>query len=816
MNCKSKLDSRLDSKTPALARGEVIALAVIMALAAYLRLAHLEYAQMRADDINLWNIVADFLQNPQILYHGIPSSVGPPNGPFQAYLLLLATPFTRDPIGAYAVVASLNIAAVLVTWGFSRAYFGRTVALLTALLYAVNPWAVIFSRRLWGNDMMPLFTILLIWSLCNLIARGRKKDSFLPFLWLAILVQTYVGALLHVSTMLIGLTLGARRLHLRWLFSGIALSVLLLGPYATAVIPGVDTVKRLVEDSEFPTTVDAGSLQLTFHIVGNAGYQAFANQAGGVYDATSGLPLTLNLLQEGLLLLGLGVAFARLVGALRRRDTVTAAPYLIMIVPLALPALLFVRHALPAYPYYLIVGYPMHFVFSALGIHFLLTIGKRLSYSRSRPISFLPAATVGVGLVAVVAMQLKLAQIFFAVDQEYWSQSEYGLPLDYSRQVVDYAEELTASQGIDSIYVIGPHPHDQVFYGLIKRRVANVFGVNSTHTFVAPARGQALYVVYGDPDIRLAKALAGSSKKVLRTLSVPGEGLNISFISMNSMEARAIITDLGAEGRHYDFAGVARLDGSDLDDSSEATVNIRLRWTALAVDAPKPIYVYFFRLIDNANTVYDSLDVPLYFSEKWRQGDQVVDWIDLPRPTDLPPGQYWYLTGLYSSASRDTYQTLPITDGAGKMVGDSLKLGPLVVRPTSHQQPTFAVNHDFGGKITLSGYDVKPAQPHPGDTIEVKLYWQAKAAPDRDYTVFTQLINEKGQIVAQNDSQPDGGRYPTTVWRPGDQVVDPHVLNLPKELAPGQYQLATGLYYLPTGERLGGTNMAASLSLVVN
>jgi hypothetical protein len=84
----------------------------------------------------------------------------------------------------------------------------------------------------------------------------------------------------------------------------------------------------------------------------------------------------------------------------------------------------------------------------------------------------------------------------------------------------------------------------------------------------------------------------------------------------------------------------------------------------------------------------------------------------------------------------------------------------------------------------------------------VTLLWRALAPPPVDYTVFVHLLDANGSLVAGNDTQPLGGRYPTTIWSAGEHILDIHNLPTPADLPPGQYQLAIGLYQQTTGERL--------------
>ena len=89
-----------------------------------------------------------------------------------------------------------------------------------------------------------------------------------------------------------------------------------------------------------------------------------------------------------------------------------------------------------------------------------------------------------------------------------------------------------------------------------------------------------------------------------------------------------------------------------------------------------------------------------------------------------------------------------------------------------------------------------------GITWACALHWQARAIPEDDYTVFVQLLDPSGRLVAQSDCQPADGRSPTSSWEPGDKTIDEHLLALDKTLPPGRYTLIAGMYHLPTLKRL--------------
>ncbi len=104
--------------------------------------------------------------------------------------------------------------------------------------------------------------------------------------------------------------------------------------------------------------------------------------------------------------------------------------------------------------------------------------------------------------------------------------------------------------------------------------------------------------------------------------------------------------------------------------------------------------------------------------------------------------------------------------------------------------------------IALRGYTLLPVVAQPGALLEVSLFWEAEQPVAENYVIFVHLLDEAGQIKAQNDDLPRVGAYPTLWWLPGQIVEDTHPLVLPPDLPRGAYQLVVGLYRPDDGARL--------------
>ena len=118
-----------------------------------------------------------------------------------------------------------------------------------------------------------------------------------------------------------------------------------------------------------------------------------------------------------------------------------------------------------------------------------------------------------------------------------------------------------------------------------------------------------------------------------------------------------------------------------------------------------------------------------------------------------------------------------------------------------------------GGEISLRGYLISPASPAPGQSIQVKLFWKTNRPITEDYLIFVHILDEAGQIKAQNDSIPRSGAYPTSWWLPKLVIEDTHPLDLPGDLTGGKYQIVVGLYGAEDGTRLLRTDGSDNLNL---
>ncbi len=211
-----------------------------------------------------------------------------------------------------------------------------------------------------------------------------------------------------------------------------------------------------------------------------------------------------------------------------------------------------------------------------------------------------------------------------------------------------------------------------------------------------------------------------------------------------------------------------------------------------------------------ADYSYDYGEVDVYpgrgnfATSLWRAGDIFRETYWVPISTGLPaPSLGRIRVALFIDKVYEYQEHLPVLNERGEIVGRSAIFGHIKIRGQREAEPDIpnSVSFSLGGKVALVGYEVDRLAL-TGAEVGMTLYWRALAEMEETYTVFMHMIDEDGQIVAQGDSQPRDGNYPTDIWDEGEIIADKHVLPLPSHLAEGEYRLMVGMYLLETMQRL--------------
>jgi len=124
----------------------------------------------------------------------------------------------------------------------------------------------------------------------------------------------------------------------------------------------------------------------------------------------------------------------------------------------------------------------------------------------------------------------------------------------------------------------------------------------------------------------------------------------------------------------------------------------------------------------------------------------------------------------------------------------TVRLAVYAVPAAASDQPQHTLDIRFGDSIQLQGYSLFANVANPGDIVQLALFWQAQMPIARRYKVFIHVLDASDHIVTQVDREPGGGLVPTTIWQPGQVIIDRYGIAVPSDVQPGRYRILIGLY----------------------
>ncbi|MBP7774501.1 glycosyltransferase family 39 protein [Candidatus Woesebacteria bacterium] len=258
----------------------LFALTLILLVAVWLRLYKLpETYQFLGDQGRDAIVMSEMLRGQRMQLTGPTMSVGGFHlGPFFYYLTapsLLLSQF--DPLGPAVFQALLGVLTVLMLYLCVSQYSSTQAGLIAALLAAVDPTLVHFSRFSWNPNAVPLFTVFALYAFLQYRKTQQLKWLLICGVVFFFLIQLhYVTLLLLVPVLLQWWMFKKKKKHLPWkkLF-------LFFIPVALAVIPliyelftkGIPDFSKTISSQETGPQLHAHYVLFVFPLV----YAAFGH-----------------------------------------------------------------------------------------------------------------------------------------------------------------------------------------------------------------------------------------------------------------------------------------------------------------------------------------------------------------------------------------------------------------------------------------------------------------------------------------------------------------------------------------------------------
>ncbi|MCW1970759.1 MAG: hypothetical protein KIH69_021835 [Anaerolineae bacterium] len=292
------------------------------------------------------------------------------------------------------------------------------------------------------------------------------------------------------------------------------------------------------------------------------------------------------------------------------------------------------------------------------------------------------------------------------------------------------------------------------------------------------------------------------------TLAAPLLYIRPAYTPPPQISEAALPADLVRTEHHY--ADGMRWIGYRVDTDSSRVAAGEQFGVTLYWQTSRPItsnYSLFIKLYDRAENEVASLNTypggGLLPTSRWQTGNVIADHYRLRLNNGIAtPTALRLDVGFYRFAD-PTRQPLPTLDSQGKPTGrqryEVAGVGGVQDRAVSAKESAAgkAIGYftlDSSWQRDAAVYVNVARAEQQGRQLHFRTHWAVHRDFAADYTIFAQLIDSAGNVVAQKDGRAMNEQFSAKWWREGDFVMDERTLDLPATLPAGSYTLLLGLY----------------------
>ncbi len=588
---------------------ETILLVLILLVAGGLRLGWPGLTEFKGDEARLMLLSLDMAEGKQFPVRGIGSSVGLPNTPMSVWLYALPLLLWKHVYAATLFTGLLNTLAVLGCWWIVRRYWGAEAGLAAALLFAVSPWALFHSRKIWAQNLLPFFTIG--WGISGLLTfvEGKSRWLVLHLLCLAIAAQVHFAGVALAPATLLYLVWFRGRVRWQWFGLGVLLAGLTALPFLIYLArQGISLEQFLQPTGDSSRGWDSQVWQYAWWLI--TGQDFYTLVGGAALDDYRALVPEMWPVALVMLLLCVG-GIALWVWQTRRTPNPTApqpdkALPIFILLWLISPVLLFSLPFLPIVHHYLLPFYPLPFAAMGVALAWLARRGGRMAWLL---LAFVVIGQLWTWLAVLRLMDNRatpgglgtpVAYYVAAADsaRAWWEQHSGG------EIVVGAGGEITEQDEFAAIFavILRDVPHR-----VVNAQAHALFPARPALVLLTPAAAEPIRNLYQNEGADYATI-------PLR----PGEG------DMSLWELQTIPTPAVPLEPTPLFANWVKLIGyTPLTFSDKQTAIWALQWQT--GDNPDPADYHFFNhLYDTQGVRLVQQDGSLFAPGQWRAGDQVV------------------------------------------------------------------------------------------------------------------------------------------------------------------------------------------------
>lgn len=343
-------------------KSTIVWVAIIFLLSSIFRVFFLDLIEFKSDEATTVYQTVLFFNHPYLASRGLISGTGAYNFPLLNYLMIMFGVISQDPQFLSCAIALMNSFLVCIFFLMVKKYYGFITAILASLLLAFSPWGVIFSRKIWAQDLINLLFIPFFWLLHEFILRKNNKVVLPMFILLALLIQLHGSGIFLFLTTILVLVVSKIRFSVKKATAGFLIGLIPALPYLifqVTAYPLCPDCEALLKYQQAFRVFDLNNFVRPFQVIGGLGYHFVLGNDYADFIAVSPLVDILKyIFASGFLITAIGI----LAIVFKKRKYLFLVIYFLFV-----PILYFITKT-PAYMHYFVIIIPITSLIFAISV----------------------------------------------------------------------------------------------------------------------------------------------------------------------------------------------------------------------------------------------------------------------------------------------------------------------------------------------------------------------------------------------------------------------------------------------------------------
>ncbi len=284
---------------------------ILLLIALFLRLYNLQYMEFKGDEAFNSIKALKFANGGEIPLFSSIGTTGIHEPPIFIYILAIPHFFSKNPVAAAGFIAVLNAFGILICYLLVKKFYSKRAAIIASAFYAVSPWQILFSRKIWAQDLLAFFSIVFLYFIFNAVYEKKKSHLIYALAALGVLIQIHLSALYFFPVAAIAIAVHYKELNKKYMLTGIMLFLLAFAPYlAFQIKNNFGDIKAGMELAKKDTAFHSSAFMIPFALVSTKGFEPLFGEHFNDFENTALRISFFDILPMGIFFLSIAFLFA--------------------------------------------------------------------------------------------------------------------------------------------------------------------------------------------------------------------------------------------------------------------------------------------------------------------------------------------------------------------------------------------------------------------------------------------------------------------------------------------------------------------------